>query len=240
MDYALQNLRRSYLKNGDYETGLSLLGAYVRNGIIPYRYVELAAVYRYPMAIDLVGPRKEGDVLPRNWNDFTDWPCEVYIRRNYATAKLAYEEVRNGLGLEEDTHETIVAALRCVESNLRNDLEDVDQDEVHRLFSETINLTQDYLNYSGSVDPAISNLIKSVGASVNYLSCLDDPSTVKAAISGTTWAAASLAFLDDALGRRDPSLPESPSDGFGPDVMDRIYIAIQEGLVPWLLDPFPT
>jgi hypothetical protein len=245
MDLRIQNLRKSYLSSGDYETGLALLRAYVHAGFIPYRHVELAAAYRYPLAVDLVGPQKETEVLPQKRGETTDWPCEVYIRRCLAVSELAYEEIRNALGIEEELSATINTAHRfarnCISGSPSWSPQLIDFDQAHRLFQAVIEYTQEFLNYSGSEDPAMHNLVLSVAASIRSIECFKEQlKVVNESASGPTWGAASLAYLDDFMGRRDPDLPQNPGDGFGPKVMDKVYVALRNEMVPWLLDPFPV
>jgi hypothetical protein len=249
MDLRIQNLRKSYLSSGDYETGLALLRAYLHAGFIPYRHVELAAAYRYPLAIDLVGSQSETAILPQKRGESTDWPCEVYIKRCLAVSELAYEEIRNALGIDDELDATIIAAHRfarnCISGSPSWSPQLIDFDQTHHLFQAVIEYTQEFLNYSGSEDPAMHNLVLSVAASIRTVECFKEQlktvtEAVASSASGPTWGAASLAYLDDFMGRRDPNLPENPGDGFGPEVMDKVYAALRDEMVPWLLDPFPV
>jgi len=237
MDLTLQQLRRDYL-NGDNEAGVALLSAYIRAGIIPRNYAKLAAAYKHPIAIELFGDISEGDVLPcpDEGVDFIDWPCELYIRRLLAVTRLAYTELREHI-LNDNVIYACYEGFYHVEAGLKN-MHQIDESETKRIFEGIMSFSNDYLNYGEAMDRAIYNLILAAGGTVRALGCDDEHGIISS--SGPSWACASLSHLEDALDMRDPSLPQSPADAFGPTVMDKAYGAVAEELVPWLLDPFPA
>jgi len=238
MDASLQKLKRSYLSGDDY-AGIALLRRYIQSGLIPYRNVELAAAYNHPIATKVVGYMPdESDILPQDHGTHTDWPCEIYVRRCLAVTRLAYREVRHDTGFVEHEFgldEALSRALTFIENCLANQQE-IDFDEVKSIFQEIM----DFIEYYPS-GREIYYLIMAVAGTIQTLTQCIDPATVtRYADSAPSWACHSLALLDDTMDRRDPALPDSPAAAFGPAVMSRAYKALEDELIPYLLDPFPT
>lgn len=245
MDFHLRQLENEYKNTGDLDAGAQYLSALIRSGDVPIHKAELAAIYQHPVAMRLFGGkavgygehRPEERVLPldrNNFNDIAPWTCEVYQRRLLSLVSWALD-----LMLEHDAMEDETLATNIV---------DIVQDKIERkglplfdnqLFELQRSATLRSLDYMGMDywSRAHYYLWMSLGALVKSLSCDNDSGIISD--SGPAWACVSASNLEAHLGLRDPTLPENPEKGFGANILEGAYLALRDGLSPWLLQPFP-
>lgn len=249
MDETLRKLEAEY-QLGNERAGLSLLRQMVRIGLLREEDVFLAAAYRFPLAVEYVGrtPTEE-EALPLGDSQKTTWNPKLYVQRGLAAAMCATQAVLPHIDkfTEVLPDEITADLLVCAEARemvvdwLENDI--ADENERHmRVFRlegmlslmipRSSTYSVDVLEIH-SLMMATSAVVWTIGQVVN------DPTTVPGgATLATTQACMAMAYLDQRLQNR-PLYPEV-HESFGKDVIEKVYTAICQSMVPIILKPFPV